>query len=182
MTDREFEARLPEIRTEVRRLINRRHHRRCAEWRTDVEQDVIVKAWRFRRGIGDERPWHLRAYLTRVVRSVVTDRLRQDLRRPTVPDEAVNERGEFYSRLATAIDPGEPVVEVVLRAERIDELQALLADTLSEGQAAIVRLVADGHTTKETAAVLGVPEGTVKSGLSRARQLMRERVPLLATP
>lgn len=54
---------------------------------------------------------------------------------------------------------------------------AALIRTLPEGLAATLLLVSiEGHTYQEAADVLGIPVGTVMSRMSKARQLMRDRL------
>ena len=57
------------------------------------------------------------------------------------------------------------------RANVVERLRNLLSPDL---QAVVQATVLDGLTTREAAALLGIPSGTVKSRMSRARTQLRE--------
>jgi RNA polymerase sigma-70 factor (ECF subfamily) len=56
------------------------------------------------------------------------------------------------------------------------DLAAALAKLDSRPRAALLLNAVDGYTLRETASILGVPEGTVSSWVSRARQILREEL------
>lgn len=82
--------------------------------------------------------------------------------------------------------PPAPVADVVPLADVIvyevplalghTELGAAFAMLEPELQAVMAATALDGLTNRETAAMLGIPTGTVKSRLSRARQILQERL------
>jgi RNA polymerase sigma-70 factor (ECF subfamily) len=63
--------------------------------------------------------------------------------------------------------------EEVLRQERAARVQAALLELSFEHRSVLVLREVEGLTCGEVAQALGVPEGTVKSRLSRAREAMR---------
>ena len=56
------------------------------------------------------------------------------------------------------------------------ELGAAFAVLDPDLQAVMAATALDGLTNSEAAALLGIPPGTVKSRLSRARQILQERL------
>jgi len=63
----------------------------------------------------------------------------------------------------------------VLGEMTLQEVQQVLA-SMSESQRTVLELVAvEGHSYKETAAILELPIGTVMSRLARARKTLVER-------
>ncbi|MEM7139708.1 MAG: RNA polymerase sigma factor [Actinomycetota bacterium] len=82
--------------------------------------------------------------------------------------------------------PPQPVDDVVPLADVIvhevplalghTELGAAFASLDPDLQAVMAATALDGLTTKETAHLLGIPAGTVKSRLSRARQVLQEQL------
>ena len=66
----------------------------------------------------------------------------------------------------------QPVQPSWLLPEHLD-LWAGLATLRAEERAALLMNVVDGYTQKETASILGVPEGTVASWVSNAKRLLR---------
>jgi RNA polymerase sigma factor (sigma-70 family) len=137
-----------------------------AEEAEDATQDGFVKAYRalgrFRYG-AELRPW-----LLTIVANEARNRVRSSGR-----------RHRLELRLTEAFRPGDaaPSPEAVTVAH--DERRRLLAMVNELGQDD--RLVIASRyflelSGEETAAVLGIPEGTVKSRLSRALGRLRARV------
>jgi len=60
--------------------------------------------------------------------------------------------------------------------ERARRVQRALAGLRFEQRSVIVLREIEGLTCEEVAAALGIPEGTVKSRLSRAREALREKL------
>jgi len=132
----------------------------------DAAQEGFVKAYRaldrFRPG-ADLRPW-----LLRIVANEARNRVRSSGR-----------RRQLELRLTEGFRPGDaaPSPEAVALAS--DERQRLLAlvNALSDEDRTVIAsryfLELSGE---ETAAALGIPEGTVKSRLSRALARLRARV------
>lgn len=120
-------------------------------------QDTFVAVWKSARRF--EPTGEVGAWMWTIAVRRLVDQLRK--RRPPEPVGDV-------APLAAVIDQEVPLAlghtEMGEAFTRLDpDLQAVMAAT-----------VLDGLTNAETAAVLGVPVGTVKSRLARARQLLQE--------
>jgi RNA polymerase sigma-70 factor (ECF subfamily) len=122
----------------------------------DVLQEAYVKAFkalpRFR---GDSR---LGTWLYRIAYNACLDELRRSRRTEELPLEAELPSG--------AAEPGDLV------AGRGDLARALAA-LPSEERAAVLLVDAQGFDYRESAQILGIPEGTVASRLNRARASLR---------
>jgi RNA polymerase sigma-70 factor (ECF subfamily) len=73
-------------------------------------------------------------------------------------------------------DPGSGPFGETLRRERARIVQEALLALRFEHRSVLVLREVEGLTCEEVARALGVPEGTVKSRLSRAREAMRQRL------
>jgi RNA polymerase sigma-70 factor (ECF subfamily) len=131
----------------------------------DLVQDCLERAlsrWSLRRADGD-----LRAWLFAILRNQFVNAYHRNKRRGVQVEEADAQSPAGQDR---ALELG-------------DALAAL--DLLPEDQKSLLLLVGvEDFSYAEAAAVLGIPEGTVMSRLSRARKRLREilesgRVPLL---
>jgi RNA polymerase sigma-70 factor (ECF subfamily) len=133
----------------------------------EAVQDGFTKAYlalgRFRRG-NPFRPW-----LLTIVANEARNRRRSAGRR-----QALSLRAADDARLS---DPAPPADTAVLSRERNEQL-LVAVDGLPEEQRLVVlcRFILD-LSEAETAAVLGLRAGTVKSRLSRALDRLREEVP-----
>jgi RNA polymerase sigma-70 factor (ECF subfamily) len=116
---------------------------------------------------------NLKAWLFRILRNTFIDLWRHQRQHPT--------RG--------GLDGTQPDVEGPLDADLLrddidtDQLRRVVASdveaalmTLSEEARTVILLDLEGMTETETAGVLGCPVGTVKSRLSRARLILRQRL------
>ncbi|MEW2492316.1 RNA polymerase sigma factor [Streptomyces nodosus] len=148
--------------------LHRRLTRRCAdpEMVREVLQDTFVTVWR---SAGSHRGQEAGGWLwTIAARRLVDARRAQErtARIETAPMEAVRAEHEpavaalsAEERALTALEFG----DVGTALDRISpELREVLRAT-----------VVDGLTTRETARLLGIPEGTVKTRARRARAELR---------
>ncbi|MFG2643310.1 RNA polymerase sigma factor [Streptomyces sp. NPDC048370] len=133
--------------------------RRCPDEETvrEVLQDTFVTVWRSagsHRGRGEAGGW---LWVVAARRLVDAQRVRARAERaapePITPAPSAEDRvlaGLEYGDVGAALDRISPELREVLRAT-----------------------VVDGLTTRETARLLGIPEGTVKTRALRARRELR---------
>lgn len=154
--EQEFEARLVESATLAFRVafaVLRR--RQDAE---DVAQDAFVRAHRAYGRLRDRN--RFRAWLVRTTWRLALDRQRADRRR------SARELRAGPAPEPTTADRAAEGERAALLWQAIDALPEKL-------RAAIVLAGIEGYDVREVAALLDVPEGTVKSRLFLARQRLR---------
>jgi RNA polymerase sigma-70 factor (ECF subfamily) len=154
--EHEFEARLLESSTLAFRVaFGVLRHREDAE---DVAQEAFAKAYRSFRQLRDRD--RFRAWLVRMTWRLALDRKRSDRRRLAREDVvAVNP--------TTAIDSTDAHERSTLLWNAIDALSEKL-------RVVVVLAGIEGHDIREVAALLELPEGTVKSRLFLARQQLKD--------
>lgn len=125
----------------------------------DVGQETFI---RFYKAIDKFRGESaLGTYLTRIA---INQSLKA-LRRRRSWHERFLSRDDEAAEFDEPADDGESVVEA---ADRRELVHAALQKLNPDQRAVTVLRFMEGYSTKETAAILGVPEGTVMSRLSRA--------------
>jgi RNA polymerase sigma-70 factor (ECF subfamily) len=146
--------------------LNARLRRRCsdAEVVLDVVQDTFVAAWsgadRFR-GDGEVAGW---------LWGIAIHRLASRLRR----GGAANLR--LGPALAERDTPDVSAEDQVLVALEHSDVGAALGRISPQLRVVLQATILDGLSTREAATVLGIPQGTVKTRLVRARAAMREEL------
>jgi len=175
-TDAELLVAVAAEQADAMRLLHRRHApwlvarlaRRCAD--PDVVdaaiQDTFVAVWR---GAHRFRPADADGDAAAWIWTIAIRRLLSALRGPahrwlagagpTPPEDA---------RSAVSAE------EIVLLGVEHGDLGAALSALSPELRAVVQATVLDGLTTRETAALLGIPVGTAKSRLRRAKAQLRE--------
>lgn len=139
--------------------------RRCADSDVvdEVLQDTFVAVWRGARryaGSGEVAAW---------IWGIAVRRLVDALRSRPAGAASLDAVAETYGAVESAEE------RVLLGVEHGDLAGAL--DRLSPELRAVVQAtVLDGLTTREAAALLGIPPGTVKTRMMRARALLREEL------
>lgn len=122
----------------------------------EVVQDTFLAVWRGAArysGRGDVAAWIWGIGIHRLV-----DRLRRTPRQPLLARAAAEPSAE--DRVLLGIEHG--------------DLAGALSQLSPELRAVIQATVLDGLTTREAGHLLGVPQGTVKTRLMRARRELRE--------
>lgn len=142
--------------------------RLCGRWAEaeDLSAEAFLRAYRALCGYERERIAALRprAWLLAILTNVWRNGLRSAARRPAAgPIEDAPDPP----------DPGEGVEDAAARRETGRELAVLLARLPHDQRAAVVLRHVVDLPVAEVAAVLGMPEGTVKSHVSRGLARLR---------
>ncbi len=142
---------------------------RSREAAEDVTQEAFLRAWR---AIDTFRGERFRSWLLRIVANAARDELRRGKRRP---QRSLDEARDDPDR--ASIDPVEPGLGPQARAEQAELRQVLeraLGELPEEWRMAVLLSDVHGLAYEEIAETTGVPLGTVKSRLSRARARLRD--------
>jgi len=155
---REFEARLLESSTLAFRVAySVLRQREDAE---DVAQEAFAKAYRSFAQLRDRE--RFRAWLVRMTWRLALDRQRSDRRR--------------LARESLPAAAADATPDALVARERAEHLWSAIESLPEKLRLAIVLSGIEGHDVREVAALLAVPEGTVKSRLFLARKLLKERL------
>lgn len=168
---REFESRLVESSTlAVRVAYSVLRNREDAE---DVAQEAFAKAYRSFSQLRDRD--RFRAWLVRMTWRMALDRQRANRRRLARENSADTWLPAFTGRSVEPPPSVEADLQVGLEArERAEQLWRAI-DALSEKLRIVIVLAGiQEHDIKEVAALLDLPEGTVKSRLFAARQQLKD--------
>ena len=124
----------------------------------DVVQETFLRVFRARRWeqIEDER-----AFLARIAWRVAVDRLAK--RKTEAPSPAT----------ASAEDDPE---QAAIAADQTARVQRLIDALPEELRQPLALSTVEEMTSTEIGRVMGIPEGTVRSRISRARQLLKEKL------
>jgi RNA polymerase sigma-70 factor (ECF subfamily) len=158
---REFESRLVESSTlAVRVAYSVLRNRSDAE---DVAQEAFVRAHRAFSRLRDRD--RFRAWLVRVTFRIALDWKRGRRRRDA--------REDAVARLRPPVGNAE---HDLLEQDRAARLWAAIDALPAKLRVIVVLAAMDGHGVKDVAALVGIPEGTVKSRLFEARRQLGERL------
>ena len=130
--------------------------------------DTYVKAWN---AIPPQKPNSLSAFLGRITRNLALNRYHFDrAKKRSINMELVYE--ELKDVLKDPITENTPEETIVLR----DAIRSFVASLPMETRILFVRRYWYISSIKDIARDYGIPEGTVKSILSRARKQLREQL------
>jgi RNA polymerase sigma-70 factor, ECF subfamily len=139
----------------------------------DVAQEVFLQVYRT---LGRfEGRSSLKTWIYRIVVNQCHNRRRFWHRRGRDREEVLDERLPAARSPEAGAWQASPY-EQARSHERVRRVQRALAGLRFEQRSVIVLREIEGLTCEEVAAALGIPEGTVKSRLSRAREALREKL------
>jgi RNA polymerase sigma-70 factor (ECF subfamily) len=167
--EREFETRLRDSsRLAFRVAFSVLRQREDAE---DVAQEAFAKAYRSFSTLRDRE--RFRAWLVRMTWRMALDRQRSNRRR--LARTGLVEAGLPTRQLAAT------TTDALVAQERADHLWAAIEELPEKLRLVTVLAGIEGHDLREVAALLEVPEGTIKSRLFLARKQLKERLSWMVT-
>ena len=148
---------------------------RTEEAAADAVQDALIKAHRAMPRFQDG---NFNAWLMRIVTNTCYDHLRRQKRRPTVSlDEIIEPNGHSLpSFLSFPSGPNSNPEQVAVQRESMRLLMGAIEKLPGYHRNVVVLVDVYGYDYQETAALLQLPLGTVKSRLSRARSSLRDQL------
>lgn len=139
----------------------------------DAAQESFVKAFQ---NMHNFRGSSFRGWLLKIVTNSAYDVLRRAQRHPIQPLLPVDEHGEENDSPAWIADPAADVQDTVEQRELSEQIYRVLNELPEVFRSILILIDIHEMDYTEAAQVLGVPLGTVKSRLARARLQMQERL------
>lgn len=138
----------------------------------DIAQDAFLKAVR---GLGDLREQSFAGtWLYRITMNVWKNRVRSEKRRSFWKTFSLDWGGSDDEKAALQVAaPDAPVDAALEKRDEKAALEAALAQLDPEDRAMLVLREIDGRSYAEISGITEKPLGTVKSGISRAREALR---------
>lgn len=137
----------------------------------DATQEAMISAYK---NLSSFRGGSFKAWLLRIVTNSCYDELRRRKRRPTTPLEPLDADSEEIESPRWIADPGESPDEAAERVELGQAIQDCLNDLPDDFRMVVVLVDVQEMDYQEAANIAGLPLGTVKSRLARARTRLRE--------
>ncbi len=139
----------------------------------DASQMAWISAFRNLNGLRGDR---LRTWLARVTVNTCYDEIRRGHRRREVQLLQMDKDGEEVEAARWLADPTPGVEEIVDAHEFEDTLHKCLLSLIPAYRTILILVDIEGLSYEEAASVAGVPIGTVRSRLARARLAMRQQL------
>ncbi|TNE72694.1 sigma-70 family RNA polymerase sigma factor [bacterium] len=135
----------------------------------DLIQDTLVKAYRFFDSY--EKGTYAKAWLFRILKNSFINRYRKASKSPDQVD--YDEIASFYETIRSEQSDTTDYQEILFREQLGDEVSLALKKLPEDFRTVVVLCDIDGFTYEETANMLDVPIGTIRSRLHRGRSLLR---------
>lgn len=139
----------------------------------DATQESFLKAFK---SMGNFRGGAFRPWLMKIATNTCYDELRKAKRYTRVSLYVENEYGEEQENPAWLADTSPSILSVLEHKELSQDLYRMVDELPAKYRSALTLVDVHGLDYAETAQVLGIPLGTLKSRLARARFMMRNKL------
>jgi RNA polymerase sigma-70 factor (ECF subfamily) len=140
------------------------------EGAADAVQEAFIKA---HRAMSRFQDGNFRSWFLRIVTNTCYDHLRRQKRRAAISlDELTEQAGLDHISIHDL--PGDDPEALVMQNEGMRSLLKAIDDLPSWHRNVVMLVDVQGYDYSEAAEILGLPLGTVKSRLSRARNALRD--------
>lgn len=145
---------------------------RTEEAAADAVQDALIKV---HRALPRFQDGNFRSWLLRIVTNTCYDYLRSQRRRATLSLEDLTEQNGAEFQIAISDEQENPEA-LVTQKESMQFLLGAIHELPAWHRNVVLLVDVQGYDYAEAAELLGLPLGTVKSRLSRARAALRDKL------
>lgn len=138
----------------------------------DITQETYLRLWN---SLHEYHGASAKSYIFRIARNLSIDLLRKRSRQSESDTVILTSDGEFEPDIADP-DPDVRPDEAYLRRLTVETVRECIASLPIPMRELVVMRDIDGLSYVEIASILGMPEGSVKSGLFRARERLRKLI------
>lgn len=146
------------------------HILRTEEAAADAVQESLIKVHRAMPRFQDG---NFRSWLLRIVTNTCYDHLRKEKRRTAVSLDELSEESDGEITITSTIEANNPE-SAMLQDETMQTLLEAIETLPSWHKTVVLMIDVHGYDYAETAEILELPLGTIKSRLSRARSALRD--------
>jgi len=141
----------------------------------DLTQEVFIRIYRNIKNYNPDKA-SFRTWMYRIAANLCKNEIRNRNRHSKVLINSFTSKNEEDQKLEDILDPS-PGSDVKLEEKELQKALSAAISNLSE-KFRLVLILRDieGMSYDEIAKVIGMPEGTVKSRLNRARLMLKERL------
>jgi RNA polymerase sigma-70 factor (ECF subfamily) len=144
-----------------------------ADLAQDAVQESFIKAFQ---NITNFRGGSFRAWLLKITTNCCYDLMRRSRRRPSLPLLPEDDQGAEIDSPAWLADPDASVQDKVEANALAGRLYGIIEELPADYRSVLMLVDVYALDYEEAGKVLGIPLGTVKSRLARARLQMRRRL------
>ncbi len=138
----------------------------------DATQNAFISAYK---ALGGYRGGSFKSWVMRIVSNACLDEIRRQKRRPTVPLEPYDPEEDEEIESPFWLKDESPSPEAILESSELeDAIQNCLQSMKQDFRLMVVMVDIQGLDYQEVADSTGLPLGTIKSRLARARGKLRE--------
>jgi RNA polymerase sigma-70 factor (ECF subfamily) len=138
----------------------------------DATQNAFISAYK---ALSGYRGGSFKSWVMRIVSNTCLDEIRRQKRRPTTPLEPFDPEGEEEIESPSWLKDDNPSPEEVLESSELEgAIQNCLQSMKQDFRLVVVMVDIQGMDYQEVSDSTGLPLGTIKSRLARARGKLRE--------
>ncbi|PKN83546.1 MAG: RNA polymerase subunit sigma-24 [Chloroflexi bacterium HGW-Chloroflexi-8] len=138
----------------------------------DASQNAFISAYRH---LSTYRGGSFKSWVMRIVTNTCYDELRRQKRRPTTPLEPLNDENQDENDSPEWMKDGQPSPESMLESNELENaIQSCLQKMKEDFRLVVILVDIQGMDYQEVSDDTGMPLGTIKSRLARARGKLRD--------
>lgn len=143
----------------------------------DATQEIFLRVLRYQKQLG--KVADVKAWVASIAWRVAVDRAKAKARSQGGRFESLSPGMDEESKVREIADPGASAEDLAAKKQMHKLMAKMIASLPEEIRAPLLLSTVEELTSGQIAAVLGIPEGTVRTRLMRARATLKEKLAIV---